>query len=451
MTDSRMANRISILGDFVLLWIFFVLGFMVYAGDKAWKPVYIAFYLYLTLCWLVLSAIFGAFRQDAYLEKGKILGAYTKIIVFFFFLFLLFFQVRSLSYYPREDIKILFPAFFAGLMLWKFGFYYGYAYYRKKGAGKKQVMILGNAKAAQRLAQYLSANWQHGYQLAGSVDLRELSPAQAAGQSESLPDLLRRHAVDEIFLSIDDLKHIDKERLEDLLHDYPAKVNLVLNLENFTFQGIELHEYGNIPVLKIHPGPLSYWYNRLLKRSFDLVFSSLVILLVLSWLSPLLWLIDLLTGRHGLFFTQQRSSILDKTFTIIKYRTMVANAEADLKQATQGDERITPLGRFLRKTSLDELPQFFNVWLGHMSVVGPRPHMLRHTESYRRIVRSFMLRHTVKPGITGLAQVNGFRGEIKTPDDIQRRVELDIEYIRHWKFELDLRIIGRTCWLVFRG
>jgi putative colanic acid biosynthesis UDP-glucose lipid carrier transferase len=179
--------------------------------------------------------------------------------------------------------------------------------------------------------------------------------------------------------------------------------------------------------------------------------SSIVIIGILPWLSAILYLISLFDSGGGIFFTQQRTCINGKVFTCLKYRSMRRNTNADLVQATRHDKRITPLGRILRKLSIDELPQFINIFLGHMSLVGPRPHMLKHTEEYRAVVKRFMLRHTVKPGLTGLAQVNGYRGEIRSEEDIRKRVENDVNYIENWSFSLDLKIIFLTFRVFFKG
>jgi putative colanic acid biosysnthesis UDP-glucose lipid carrier transferase len=165
----------------------------------------------------------------------------------------------------------------------------------------------------------------------------------------------------------------------------------------------------------------------------------------------LLWIASVLGSREGVFFRQQRTAADGHEFLCLKYRSMRNNHEADQQQATRDDKRITPIGRFIRKTSLDEIPQFINVLKGEMSVVGPRPHMLKHTEEYRRLIKRFMLRHTVKPGLTGLAQVNGYRGEITSLHDIEKRVEYDVKYIENWSFNLDLRILLRTFWVLFKG
>ena len=180
------------------------------------------------------------------------------------------------------------------------------------------------------------------------------------------------------------------------------------------------------------------------KRAFDLIFATLVVLFLLSWLLPLIALLIRLESKGPILFKQLRTGKNGKPFYCLKFRSMRISADAHLKQATKGDSRITKVGAFLRKTSLDELPQFFNVLKGEMSVIGPRPHMIRHTEDYSKLIHHFMERHAILPGITGLAQVSGYRGETKETEAMAKRVEADLQYIHSWSFGLDLKIVGQT-------
>ena len=266
-----------------------------------------------------------------------------------------------------------------------------------------------------------------------------------------LKTFLDNNLVHEVYIEARQLTKASMPSLIELLSAHPLHIRVVPELGNLAFKSTELVHYGHLPVIKMHRGPLSYWYNRLIKRLFDVFFSLLAVLLLLSWMVPLLYVIQWFGSRQGVFFIQERSSLHGKVFRCFKFRSMYNNAHADTHQAVQNDARVTPLGRFLRKFSLDELPQFLNVLAGHMSVVGPRPHMLSHTETYCTIVKRFMVRHTVKPGLTGLAQVNGLRGEIRNLKDIQNRVQFDVKYIENWSFNLDLKIMIITAWLILRG
>lgn len=197
--------------------------------------------------------------------------------------------------------------------------------------------------------------------------------------------------------------------------------------------------------------PLEKPFNAAVKRTADIILSLLVMILVLSWFMPLISLLIKLTSKGPVFFIQARSGKDNKTFNCIKFRSMYVNEDAHSQQAVANDPRITLPGKFLRKFSLDELPQFFNVLVGDMSVIGPRPHMTYHTESYSQVVNVYMNRLDVKPGITGLAQVMGYRGEIKNTAMIANRVKLDIFYIRNWSVGLDLFIAFKTIRLIIFG
>jgi undecaprenyl-phosphate galactose phosphotransferase/putative colanic acid biosynthesis UDP-glucose lipid carrier transferase len=214
---------------------------------------------------------------------------------------------------------------------------------------------------------------------------------------------------------------------------------------------ISFYGNGNVPVLMLRKEPLEINLNRIIKNVFDFFFSLFVIIFMFSWLFPILVVIIKLNSKGPVFFVQKRTGRDNVPFNCYKFRTMYVNDGADKVQASQNDSRVTKVGSFLRRTSIDELPQFFNVLAGKMSVVGPRPHMLLHTEQYSELIDNFLVRHYAKPGITGWAQVNGYRGETKDLSDMEGRVEHDIWYIENWSFILDLKIIWKTIADVFQG
>jgi putative colanic acid biosynthesis UDP-glucose lipid carrier transferase len=192
-------------------------------------------------------------------------------------------------------------------------------------------------------------------------------------------------------------------------------------------------------------------FKRFFKRSFDILFSLFIILFVFSWLYPILAILIKLESRGPVFFVQLRTGRNDLLFKCYKFRSMRINKDADRQQATLNDHRITRVGCFIRKTSLDELPQFFNVLIGNMSIVGPRPHMVKHTEEYSQLTDKYKIRHTLRPGITGWAQILGLRGEVKSPEAMIKRVDADVWYLKNWSFLLDLKIIFLTFWITLKG
>jgi len=207
---------------------------------------------------------------------------------------------------------------------------------------------------------------------------------------------------------------------------------------------MNMESVGSLVVFNPQEIPLDDINSRFFKRAFDIVFSSVVILFVISWLFPLLCVLIKLTSKGPVFFKQKRTGINNRTFTCMKFRTMHMSNDADEKQATKNDSRVTALGGFLRKSNLDEFPQFFNVLIGQMSIVGPRPHMLKHTNQYSELIDYYRVRHYVKPGITGWAQVSGYRGETDELWKMQKRVEYDMSYLESWTFWWDLRIVFLT-------
>ncbi len=449
---SRYIPAISIAGDFVVLNLLFVAGFCYFfspgdcfSGEK------VLFYLFINLIWMILVYSFGADKINRNTQKKALLFTYVKIIVFFFFLFLLYFQVFPFDYYPRHSLKYVFPLFFFVLISWKFLFYYTFFLYRKLGYNFRNVIIVGYSQQSQELAKYFSHTKWNGYHFLGFIDQQIDKKHRIVATFTDLRSFIENQQVDEIYLN---LFHIPKElrpKISEIVMDFPVKVRIIPDFGEFTNFKAELVNYDFVPVLQVHPGPLSYWYNQLLKRFFDIVFSLFIILAFLSWISGILFIISLFNGHEGVFFKQKRTGTDGKVFTCLKFRTMRRNPDADLQKATVNDKRVMPVGRLLRKTGLDELPQFINVLLGQMTVVGPRPHMLKHTEQYRKMVRKYMMRHTVKPGISGLAQVRGFRGEIRKISELKQRVQLDVSYIENWSFMLDMKIIFLTVWNFFRG
>jgi putative colanic acid biosynthesis UDP-glucose lipid carrier transferase len=197
--------------------------------------------------------------------------------------------------------------------------------------------------------------------------------------------------------------------------------------------------------------PLNDVSNRIKKRLFDVGVSLLVIIFILSWLIPIMAILILLESRGPVFFVQERSGRDNQPFKCYKFRSMRVNKDANSKQATRNDSRMTRIGRIMRRTNIDEFPQFINVLKGEMSIVGPRPHMLKHTEDYSKVIGQYMIRQFLTPGITGWAQVNGFRGETKTIMQMQQRVEHDIWYMENWSIWLDVRIMFLTVYNTFKG
>ena len=454
MRYSRYISTIAAIGDFLILnFLFnFVYCYLNKFGPECQQTNAVIFYFYINFAWIITISVFRPYRIDRVLGKKFILFTYLKSVIFLLPLFLLYFQVLTFNYLSRDQIKYLFPALLILLLFWRFGLYFVLALYRKAGYNYRNVVIIGNNETANELRNYfLQASWT-GYRFMGFFTFEKSHKKDVVGTYDELEQFVAEKKIDELYLISNNIHESIFRVISSIVSKQSVKIRIVPYVSSFSFMSVKLVNYDSIPVLKIQRGPLSFWYNRLLKRTFDVILSLTIIILILSWLMPLIWLINLLSGDTGsLFFVQLRTGLDNKPFKMIKFRTMKKNREAHVKQATKGDDRITGIGKFLRKTSIDELPQFINVLAGNMSVVGPRPHMLNHTKEYKEMVKQFMIRHSVKPGITGYAQVRGKRGEIKRTRDIKDRIKLDLYYIENWSFSLDLKIIFLTVLNILKG
>lgn len=289
---------------------------------------------------------------------------------------------------------------------------------------------------------------EFGYRFLGYFDEkitnREVKPI------DELYGFCKENDVQEIYCC---MPYTDNSRIRSLV-DYGLsnliKVKLITDYRGFFSRGLSLETYDNIPVLNVAAVPLDERNNQLIKKMFDIIFSSLFVLLILSWLLPFIAILIKINSPGPVFFKQKRAGKGNKAFNCLKFRTMIAN-KSEFSQATKNDPRVTSIGKFLRKTSMDELPQFINVLKGEMSIIGPRPHPFKLNEEFSPRIEKFMARNYIKPGITGLAQAKGYRGETRTDHSMRGRVKLDRFYIENWTFLLDLKIIIATIIALSKG
>lgn len=318
--------------------------------------------------------------------------------------------------------------------------------FRRHGRNARNIVIIGTGQAAMRLTRLLAQEQGYGMNVIGYFDNRIPSDFSGnfIGTIDKLEDFIKDHDVHEIFYTssidndvlINKVIHLADQHFCKLYFTPLMSPKLQHSFYMFNFN-------STIPAIAVHKSPLRSAANRALKRAFDIIFSGCVLLVSPIFLIPIAVAIKI-SSPGPVFFKQLRTGYLGKDFYCYKFRTMRVSKDADTRQATKDDDRKTRLGNFLRHTSIDELPQFWNVFKGDMSVVGPRPHMLAHTEEYRKLISQYMVRHLVKPGITGWAQIQGFRGATDELWQMERRVDNDVWYIEHWSLSLDLKIIIRT-------
>lgn len=329
---------------------------------------------------------------------------------------------------------------------------------RKMGHNKRSVVIIGADVVSQRLYKELGYGKSFtGYVVAGfftSIDDPELPEgATLLGVVHDSVEWLKQHHVDEVYCSLSPALCEDEvTQIIQVCNDNFMDFYYVPNMDGYPHRQMRFHNFGKVNVIKLREEPMNTPQSKLLRRTVDLLISGLFLCTVYPFVLLFVWIGDKVTGSEGpVYFRQARTGYNGKSFMIYKFRSMKVNKDADKLQATENDPRKTKFGDFLRRSSIDELPQFINVFLGDMSIIGPRPHMEYHTEVYSQLISNYMVRHLAKPGITGWAQINGCRGETKTVEEMKDRVEHDIWYIEHWTPLLDLEIFFKTIWQVMPG
>lgn len=424
----------------------FLINFLAYRFFADQFP-FFNFFIFTSLSWLLLSLRSGFYEIYRFTHVARIMSLVGKqAIVFLLIVYAFFGFYNDLNF----SALIIFDYFLLTIILIsvvKLTIYYLLKKYRLYlGGNVRKVVIIGRNQKTEQLRKFFIDNPVYGYNLTKIFDLKGNENA-----IEECMDYISHNAIDEIYSSVAELSNRDMVKLIDYA-DNNLKILKFLpdNKEIYTKQ-LEYSYYGVLPILSLRRIPMDEPFNKFIKRSFDILLSLFVIIGVLSWLTPLLGIIIKLQSQGPVFFKQKRNGLDYKEFYCYKFRSMRPNPEAHLYQISKDDARVTRVGKIIRKTSIDELPQFINVLKGEMSVVGPRPHMVSHTHMYAERIDKFMVRHFVKPGITGLAQVSGFRGEVEDDNHIISRVKYDIFYLENWSLFLDLKIVSQTIYNAIRG
>jgi putative colanic acid biosynthesis UDP-glucose lipid carrier transferase len=404
------------------------------------------FDVYITVCWIILSTYLGFYEVYRYTKLIKIISlTLSQVLLFALIVFSFFGIFYELIREPGRVLLYLSESF-AVIFLFKISLHFFLKKYRKDlGGNFRRTVILGNSPKSLQLRSFFDDNPEYGYNCIKEFKIKSNT------NIENIFKFILQNEIDEIYCSMAELNN---EQINAMINfaDNNLKVLKFLpdNKDVFT-RKLNFEYYGYLPIISLRKMPTDSTVNQLLKRTLDIVLSLGVIIFILSWLTPLIAILIKLESKGAVFFKQKRNGLDYNEFYCYKFRSMKPNPEADLHQANKNDQRITRIGKFMRKTSIDELPQFFNVLKGDMSVVGPRPHMVSHTHNFAENVDKFMVRHFIKPGITGLAQVSGYRGEIETDQDIINRVKFDIFYLENWSLLLDIKIVFQTVFNAVKG
>ncbi len=387
----------------------------------------IVFIVYTLLIYTILLSSISFFLQPYFQYSSLFFGL---------FIALLFVSLTFTKYIIR---KYLHSAIFQGKLL-------------------DNLLLVGATNSALDFYETINKYYYYGYKCIGFVDnsTRKMNGCPYQGTLQQLPAILQQKQVDEVVIALPNSENELIQECIDVCDYYGTKARIIPSFQQFATSTVQVNNIGQLSVINIRPLPLDKEENKLLKRIFDIFFSSFFFLALGWWLLPLIAVAIKISSRGPVIFKQERWGLNNEKITCYKFRSMVVgskdtNGNGEYQQASPNDPRITRIGTFLRKSNLDELPQFWNVLLGNMSVVGPRPHPTPLNLEVMHTVDNYMLRHVVKPGITGWAQVNGCRGETRAPGSMQRRVNFDLYYIHRWTFWFDCQIILQTVINIFRG
>ncbi len=424
--------------DVLGVWLSGVVCYVIYIGQQPIAKHYLGLIFSTSLVMLIASSsVYRSWRGGAFRAMlGRVamswLGTWVVVLIWLVL-------SKTATDYSRVWLVSWGTLTLALLWVERFMVYFVLRWLRQKGYNHRSVVLVGDAPSQENIRNRVSKSAWTGYRIVASVTPDNL---------DQLAKTVDSNAIDEVWISLQAQNIADIERVLYELRFSTANIRMVPDIFTYRLLNHGVSLVMGLPMLDLSSSPMQ-GFSQVLKWLEDRVLGSMILVLI----SPLMLAIAIgikLTSQGPVFFRQPRHGWNGEIIQVLKFRTMVIHKEnaGQVTQATKGDERVTPFGCFLRRTSLDELPQFINVVTGSMSIVGPRPHAIAHNEQYKELIPRYMLRHKVKPGITGWAQINGLRGETDTLDKMRMRVEFDMHYIEHWSLWNDLKIILVT---VFKG
>lgn len=414
--------------------------------------------LVLLLVWYIssrMSGLYDEFRSRNF--TFELIAVFRNIIIQTISIVSLLFILKEVKQ-TREFVFAFSIYLIIFIPLERFLLRKGLHFLRLRGRNLRFLLIIGAGEVGRSFSKTITDNPRFGYRLVGYLDdqIKESLNGKYLGTIDLLEEVIQKNIIDDIIVALPTYASEKIDTIIKTCERYPIRVKIIPEYFRYTYDHLEISMFDRFPVISVRRDKLNEFYWRFAKRAFDIFFSGVLFLLVFWWLWPLIALAVKLSSPGPVFFRQERWGKDLEMINCYKFRTMInGNNDYDengkFRQASKDDPRITKIGRFLRKSSLDELPQFWNVLIGEMSVVGPRPHPKLLSVEAKEKIHRYMQRHIVKPGITGWAQVNGFRGETKDPILMQKRIDFDLWYIENWSFGLDIQIIFMTVWKMIKG
>ena len=456
---NKVLKSCVLLGDLILLNLL-LWGFELFFGNRFWCDncgSILQGMALITLCYLLCNMHSGVILHRSVVRPEQIMIRVLRNMVPFVLLSI----CLLLLFHFEFSYSRLFGLFYIILILvivsYRLAFRYFLELYRKQGGNVRKVILIGSHENMQELYHAMTDDPTSGYRVLGYFEDfpsdRYPSDVLYLGHPQEVNNFLEQNVgrVDQLYCSLPSARSAEIVPIINYCENHLVRFFSVPNVSNYLKRRMHFEMLGNVPVLSIRREPLELLENRVIKRTFDIVCSTLFLCTVFPFIYIAVGIAIKMSSPGPVFFKQKRSGEDGKEFWCYKFRSMRVNTQCDTLQATEHDPRKTRIGEIIRKTSIDELPQFINVLKGDMSIVGPRPHMLKHTVEYSQLINKFMVRHFVKPGITGWAQVTGYRGETKELWQMEGRVMRDIWYIEHWTFLLDLYIMYKTVYNAIHG
>ena len=456
---NKVLKSLVLLGDLILLNLL-LWGFNLFLGTHFWcihcGSIFQGMAL-ITLCYLLCNMHSGVILHRPVVRPEQIMIRVLRNMVPFVLFSVCMLLVFHFHFSHSRYFGLFYIALIVVVVSYRLIFRHFLELYRKKGGNVRKVVLVGSHENMQERYHAMTDDPTSGYRILGYFEDfpsdRYPQDISYLGQPNGVNDFLEKHAgeIDQLYCSLPSVRSAEIVPIINYCENHLVRFFSVPNVRNYLKRRMHFELLGNVPVLSIRCEPLESLENRIVKRVFDVVCSGLFLFTVFPFVYIFFGIAIKLSSPGPIFFKQKRSGEDGREFWCYKFRSMRVNALSDTLQATENDPRKTRIGEIMRKTSVDELPQFINVLKGDMSIVGPRPHMLKHTEEYSNLINKFMVRHFVKPGITGWAQVTGYRGETKELWQMEGRVQRDIWYIEHWTFLLDLYIMYKTVYNAVHG
>lgn len=405
---------------------------------------------YQTFVWILIAYLVKFYQVYRFTTPVEIGSKIVKQAFLFLLLVIAYFPFVKTALFSGTTIAYFMVSSFLIIILLKsLLFYYLKKYRIVTGSNYRNAVIIGYTPESIRLKELFESRNDYGYRFLGYFSDKKTN-SNITGNLEDLKSFALENKVDEIYCSLNEMSNEQLKSIVNFADENNKVIKFIPDTKEIFSKNLKIEYYEFFPVLSLRKTMLHDPITKVLKRSFDIVFSLIILFGLLSWLVPLLAILIKLESSGPIFFKQGRPGIDEQEFFCYKFRSMKMNDSTE-KEACKNDPRVTKIGKFMRKTSLDEMPQFINVLLGDMSVVGPRPHLWSQNKAYGNRIKKYMVRHYVKPGITGLAQIKGYRGEIETDEDMINRIKYDVFYIENWSLILDMKIILQTVINIFEG